>query len=224
MSNFATRAVGDPTNECIRVPKVYDWVTLNVDEIKNVIIPPAELILINAAIEAGELLNIVVTTDPATDIDVNVFNVIRKIVNINGVDTSIGCAQILKTMTLHISVFNLGTITVPIIPPTLLTAFDSTLQFFERAGVCFPDEFTADNIVVHVRSAGAISLTSFPVNGELLFQILICQDLQVETEVKLEVLGRFCTPRDNFVDCNGGQICSQTVTFPEQCPNLYPTD
>jgi len=39
MSNFSTRATGDPTNECIRVPKVYDWVTLNVDEIKNVTIP-----------------------------------------------------------------------------------------------------------------------------------------------------------------------------------------
>jgi len=223
MSNFATRAVGDPTNECIRVPKVYDWVTLNVDEIKNVTIPPAELILINAAITAGDQLNVVVTVDPATDIDVNVFNVIRKIVNINGVDTSIGCAQILKTVTLHISVFNLGTIAVPIIPQALLTSFDSTLQFFERAGVCFPAEFTADNIVVHIRNAEAISLTTFPVDGQFMLQVLICQDLQVETEVKLEVLGRFCTPRDNIVDCTSGQICNQ-VTFPEQCPNLYPMD
>lgn len=224
MTNFATRAVGEPTNECIRVPKVYDWVTLNVDEIKNVTIPATSLTLINAAIAAGNQLNVVVTMDPLTDIDINVFNVIRKIVNINGVDTSIGCAQILKTVTLHISVFDLGTIAVPIIPPTLLTSFESTLQFFERAGVCFPDEFTADNIIVHVRRAGAISLTSFPINGEFIFQVLICQDLQVETEVKLEVLGRFCAPRDNFVDCNGGLICDQTVTFPEQCPNLYPAD
>lgn len=223
MTNFATRAVGDPTNECIRVTKVYDWVTLNVDEIKNVTIPPAELILINDAIAAGNQLNVVVTVDPATDIDVNVFNVIRKIVNIDGVDTLIGCAQILKTVTLHITVYNLGTLAVPIIPPTLLTSFDSTLQFFERAGLCFPAEFTADNIVSHVRSAEAFSLTSFPVDGQFIFQILICQDLQVETEVKLEVLGRFCSPRDNTIDCRSGLTCNQ-VTFPEQCPNLYPVD
>lgn len=223
MANFATRAVGDPTNECIRVPKVYDWVTLNVDEIKNVTIPPAELILINAAIAAGNQLNVIVTIDPATDIDVNVFNVIRKIVNIDGVDTLIGCAQILKTVTLHITVYNLGTLAVPNIPPILLTSFDSTLQFFERAGVCFPAEFTADNIVSHIRSAEAISLTSFPVDGQFIFQILICQDLQVETEVKLEVLGRFCSPRDNTIDCRAGLTCNQ-VTFPEQCPNLYPVD
>ncbi|MDD4334210.1 MAG: hypothetical protein PHY77_01215 [Desulfotomaculaceae bacterium] len=223
MTNCIKRAVGDPTNECIRVPKVYDWVTLNVDEVKNVTIPAASLTLINDAIAAGNQLNVVVTVDPATDIDVNVFNVTRKIVNINGVDTSIGCAQILKTVTLHISVFSLGTPTVPIIPPALLTSFDSTLQFFERAGVCFPAEFTADNIISHVQSVEAFSLTSFPVDGQFMLQILICQDLQVETEVKLEVLGRFCTPRDNNIDCTTGQICNP-ITFPEQCPNLYPAD
>lgn len=221
MSNYKARAVGDPTNECIRVPKVYDWVTLSVDEIKNVTIPDTELAIIDAAIAAGNQLEVVVTIDPTTDINVNVFNVIRKIVDIDGVDTSIGCAQILKTVTLNISVLNLGTLAVPIIPPTLLTSFVSTLQFFERAGVCFPDEFTADNIVSQVKSAEAISLTSFPVDGQFIFQILVCQDLQVETEVKLEVLGRFCTPRDNNIDCNPALGCA-AITFPRQCPNVYP--
>ena len=223
MDNCKTRAVGDPTNECIRVPKVYDWVTLSVDEIKNIAIPATELATIEAAIAAGSLLNVVVTIDPDTDIDINVFNVTRRIVDIDGVDTSIGCAQILKTVTLHISVFDLGTLTIPVIPPTLLVSFDNTLQFFERAGVCFPDEFTADNIVAHVKSAEALSLTSFPVNGEFIFQILICQDLQVETEVKLEVLGRFCTPRDNNIDCNPRLGCGD-ITFPKQCPNIFPRD
>ena len=201
---------------------MYDWVTLNVDEVKNVTIPDADLVTIQEAIDGGNELSVVVTIDPETDVHVNVFNVIRKIVIINGVETTIGCAQILKTVTLHLSVFTLGT---PIIPtaPTLLLSFDTTLQFFERAGVCFPDEFTADNIIAHVRSAEAFSLTSFPVDGQFILQVLICQDLQVETEVKLEVLGRFCTPRDNSIDCSSSQACNQ-VTFPQQCPNLYPTD
>lgn len=223
MAKFETHAVGDPTNECIRVPKVYDWVTLDIDEVKNVTIPGTSLALINAAIEAGNKLDVVVTIDPDVDIDINVFNVIRKIVNINGVDTSIGCAQILKTVTLHISVFDLGTLEIPVAPRILLTSFVSTLQFFEKAGVCFPAEFTADNIITHIRSAEALSLSPLPINGQFIFQILICQDLQVETEVKLEVLGRFCTPRDNDIDCNNGIVCDP-VTFPEQCPNLYPID
>lgn len=222
MGNFTTRAIGEPTNECIRVPKVYDWVTLNVDEVKNVTIPDADLATIQAAIDAGDELSVVVTIDPEADIDVNVFNVVRKIVNINGVDTSIGCAQILKTVTMHISVFTSQLPSAPV-PRSLLLSFDTTLQFFERAGVCFPDEFTADNIIAHVRSAEAFALTSFPVDGQFIVQILICQDLQVETEVKLEVLGRFCTPRDNSIDCSSSQACNQ-VTFPQQCPNLYPTD
>lgn len=228
MANCKTRAVGDPKNECIRVPKVYDWVTLNVDEIKNVTIPDEELATINNAIEAGNELDVVVTIDPDADIDVNVFNVTRKIVDIDGVDTPIGCVQLLKTVTLNICVFASGAMPMamavcptPPTPPTFLTSFVSTVQFFERAGVCFPDEFTADNIVSHIRSAEVLSLTSFPVNGQFIFQILICQDLQAETEVKLEVLGRFCTPRDNNIDCNSGLTCDE-VTFPEQCPNIYP--
>lgn len=221
MSNFVTRAVGDPTNECIRVPKVYDWVTLNVDEIKNVTIPAADLTAINALIAAGHQLDVVVSIDPLTDITVNVFNVIRKIVNISGVDTSVGCAQILKTVVLNITVFDLGTPAIPSIPPVNIATFTSTVQFFERAGLCFPAEFTADNIIPHIRSAEALSLTSFPVDGQFIFQISICQDLQVETEVKLEVLARFCTPRDNNIDCSSGLACNP-VTFPEQCPNLYP--
>lgn len=221
MTNCKAPQIIDPTNECIRVPKVYDWVTLNVDEIKNVTIPDAELLIINAAIAAGNQLNVVVTINPITDIDVNVFNITRKIVDIDGVDTSIGCVQILKTVTLNISVFDLGTLETPIVPPTLLTSFVSTSQFFERAGVCFPDEFTADNIVIHIKSAEALPLTCFPVDGQFIFQIVVCQDLQVETEVKLEVLGRFCTPRDNNIDCNSGLACDN-ITFPKQCPNIFP--
>lgn len=221
MDNFVTRAIGDPTNECIRVPKVYDWVTLNVDEVRNVAIPADDLILINTAIADGKQLDVTVTIDPLTDITVNVFNVTRRIVDIDGVETPIGCAQILKTATLHISVYDLGTPAVPIVPPVLITTFDTTLQFFERAGLCFPPEFTADNIIPHIRNAQAISLTSFPVEEQFIIHISICQDLQVETEVKLEVLARFCTPRDNNIDCNNALACG-TVTFPEQCPNVYP--
>lgn len=220
MSDFVTSAVSEPTNECIRVP--------NVDEIKNITIPtvpipPAldsPLTIIQNAISAGKQLDVVGRIDPTTDINVNVFNVIRKIVDIDGVDTPIGCAQILKTVTLHILVYDLGTQALPT-PPVLITSFDSTLQFLERAGVCFPPEFTAANIIPHIRGAEAISLASFPVDGQFVFQISICQDLQVETEVKLEVLGAFCSPRDNNIDCGTGLVCDD-VTFPKQCPNIYP--
>ena len=68
-----------------------------------------------------------------------------------------------------------------------------------------------------IRGAEAISLASFPVDGQFVFQISICQDLQVETEVKLEVLGAFCSPRDNNIDCGTGLVCDD-VTFPKQCP------
>ncbi|MDF2564867.1 MAG: hypothetical protein K0Q53_1262 [Massilibacillus sp.] len=185
------------TNECIRVNKIYDWVMLNTDEIKQVAIPTADLATLQALVEAGHLLE-VVGTITAADITTRIVSVVRKNIIIHCKKTEIGCAQILKTVPLTIEVYDQTT--------------------------CFPDEFTVDNITIHVRSADAISLSNTPVNGNFIFEISICQDVQVETEVKLEVQGKFCEPRKNNLDCGiNGCIC-QKPTFPKQCPDIFPVE
>lgn len=85
-----------------------------------------------------------------------------------------------------------------------------------------PCSFTTENINLKVTNASAISLSDVPVNDSLIFEIVICQDLQVETEVKLEVLAKFCEPRDNTIDCGSTSFVCEKPKFPEPCPAIFP--
>jgi hypothetical protein len=206
------------TSECIRVNKIYDWVMLNTCEIKQVTVPDENLATLQALIDAGHLLEVIGTIDVA-DITTRIVSVVRKNIIIHCKKTEIGCAQILKTVPLTIEVYDQTTgSTTPVV------SFSTTFQILERVGLCFPEEFTVDNINIHVRNAEAVSLSNTPVNGNFIFEITICQDVQVETEVKLEVQGKFCEPRKNNLDCGiNGCIC-QKPTFPKQCPDIFPVD
>ena len=151
------------------------------------------------------------------DVDANIVSVVRKTVIINDNPVEVGCTQVLKTVTLNVSVFNATTGS-----PDPITTFTDSFQILERVGLCFPEPFTTDNITLNVISAEAIALSDVPVNGNFIFDVGICQEIQVETEVKLEVLARFCEPRGNTIDCSPFQWSCSPPEFPEQCPDLFP--
>ncbi|MCE5285935.1 MAG: hypothetical protein LLG02_08840 [Pelosinus sp.] len=207
----------EPTNECIRVNKVYDWVIITTDQVKEIPIPAESLTLIQAALDLGHQLLITGTINLPGDVTTSIVSVIRKTVIIDGKPVNVGCAQILKAVTLNVSVFDATVISI--VP---ITTFTSTFQVLERAGLCFPVPFTTNNITLKVTSANALSLSDVPVNGNFIFEIGICQDLQVETEVKLEVLAKFCEPRDNTINCGSNILTCDKPTFPEQCPDIFP--
>jgi len=206
----------EPTNECINVQKVYDWVKINTDEIKTIPIPEENLEEINDAIAGGAQLQVTASINLPADVTTSIVSIIRRFVVIDGVEVEVGCAQILKTVTLNITVTD-----VSVTPPVEVTTFTATTQLLERAGICFPEPLTADNVTVHVRSAQALSLSDVPIDGNFMFEIYICQDLQVENQVKLEVLARYCEPRENTIVCGTGFTC-ETPTYPPQCPQIYP--
>lgn len=206
----------EPTNECINVQKIYDWVLINADEIKTIPIPEENLDLINAALDAGAQLQVTGEITLPEGVVTSIVSIVRRFVVIDGVEVEVGCAQILKTVTIDITVTDVSTA-----EPTVVTTFTATTQLIERAGICFPQPFTADNVTIHVRSATALTLSDVPIDGNFLFEVVVCQDLQVETQVKLEVLARFCEPRDNTIVCGTGIIC-EPPTFPPQCPQIFP--
>ena len=78
----------------------------------------------------------------------------------------VGCTQVLKTVTLNISVFNATTGS-----PDPITTFTDSFQILERVGLCFPEPFTTDNITLNVISAEAIALSDVPVNGNFIFDV-----------------------------------------------------
>lgn len=214
--NFLVRQGTVFTNECIRVNKVYDWVLLNTDEIKNIAIPAPSLAILQPLIDAGNVLQVIGKLTPA-NVTTKIVSVVRKTVIINGKEIEIGCAQILKTVTLTVEVYN--TTTGSAIP---VVTFPVTFQMLERVGLCFPQPFTSNNITTHVLSTNAVSLSDVPIDGNFIFEISICQDVYVETEVKLEVQGKFCEPRDNTLDCGIGGLTCNKPTFPPQCPDIFP--
>jgi len=214
--NHSVVRQAEPTNECINVQKVYDWVMINADEIKTIPIPQVNLDLINTALGIGAQLQVTGAITLPGGIVTSIVSIIRRLVEINGVEVEVGCAQILKTVTFTITVTDISTAI-----PTIITTFPATTQLIERAGICFPQPFTADNVAIHVRSAMTLSLSDVPIDGNFMFEVVVCQDLQVETQVKLEVLARFCEPRNNTIVCGTGIIC-EPPTFPPQCPQIFP--
>ncbi|EAX48527.1 hypothetical protein TcarDRAFT_1999 [Thermosinus carboxydivorans Nor1] len=217
--NSLSRQGTEFTNECIRVNKVYDWVLLNTDEIKNIAIPAASLTVLQPLIDAGNVLRVVGKLTPA-DVTTKIVSIVRKTVIINEKEIEIGCAQILITANLTVEVYNNTTgSTIPVV------TFPVTFQMLERVGLCFPQPFTSNNITTNVLSANAVALSDVPIDGNFIFEISICQDVYVETEVKLEVQGKFCEPRDNTLDCGTGSLslaCNKP-TFPPQCPDIFPS-
>ncbi|OIJ10105.1 hypothetical protein BKP35_13390 [Anaerobacillus arseniciselenatis] len=59
-------------------------------------------------------------------------------------------------------------------------------------------------------------------NGEfeqLAATLLLCQSVQVEAEVKVEVEGKICQPREEIIAPIS--VCPD-ITFPPQCPEIFP--
>lgn len=52
--------------------------------------------------------------------------------------------------------------------------------------------------------------------------LLICQSIQVEAEVKIEIEGRICQPRPEIILPIVSKECPE-FTFPPQCPTVFPS-
>ena len=204
-----------PRNECILVDKIYDWVLLETDQIQEIPIPVSSIAIVEEAMENQHPLLITGTIELPDGITTSIASIIRKKVIVKGRPVEVGCAQILKTVTVNITVYDL-------VEEDIILSFSSTFQILERAGLCFPEPFTSDNVIINISSAEAVSLSSIPVNGNLIFEIGICQELQVTTQVSLEVLASFCQPRDNTITCDTNLSSCIRPTFPEQCPIIFP--
>lgn len=54
---------------------------------------------------------------------------------------------------------------------------------------------------------------------QLALTLLLCESIQVEAEVKVEVEGRICQPREEIIAPIS--VCPE-ITFPPQCPEIFP--
>ncbi|MDG5789504.1 hypothetical protein QA612_18760 [Evansella sp. AB-P1] len=107
--------------------------------------------------------------------------------------------------------------------PVIAPLFSEPIDFFklEKFILCAPE---GTDVLCHVYDFDCEG--SFICNGDgtewtIDLLLLICQSIQVEAEVKLEVEGKICQPRDIIPIPIITKECPE-FEFPPQCPEIFP--
>ncbi|KHE72231.1 hypothetical protein [Halobacillus sp. BBL2006] len=197
--------------ECIRTQKVYDWITdVNQYTNKTPIPEPCATDVANA-IEAGVNIGFRCTppTVPGPDATCEVVEFT------NGAP---GMIRVLWTVFVTVTAVNEDTD-----PDTPICSFVVPVQFDDVYMVCIPAPFDENNVFCRITAVRCSVLNTVFLGNQVQVSVTVCKDIQIEEEVKLEVLAKFCQPRPNDIlptpptpeECPGFE-------FPPQCPNIFP--
>ncbi|SDY17249.1 hypothetical protein SAMN05421736_101565 [Evansella caseinilytica] len=215
---------------CIRVDKVYDWVTRQVNKEYNFNgvngladlaftcngTPddnPCELLGPNEDF----IVTVIPTDENGNEIPLNEIECsqvgLREDVFVPELDTELQLVRIKKQ-----GFFVVELRIDPNFPPVCVSA-PISYCIFERFLLCAPEGTVINCHVFDFDGSGAVCCA----NGEfidLTLELLICQSIQVEAEVKIEVEGRLCKPREDII-LPIERVCPE-ITFPPQCPEIFP--
>ncbi|WP_210367328.1 hypothetical protein [Bacillus sp. REN3] len=196
--------------ECIRVPKVYDWVVITNRDQNKVPIPDATFEQIEACRHAGGAVTATCSEIAGTR---RCDFVRSRPANIPNVPN----ARIV-TLAIHVHirvVFSCSQSGITI-PP-----LEIPVSFVDDVILCFPDGTTINCEIFDVECSVVFSEM---LGNMLLIDVVVCKDVQVEREVKLEVEAKFCGPRAALPIEELAPQCQRFPNFPEQCGPLFPPD
>jgi hypothetical protein len=222
-------------DECIRVQKVYDWVTDTLSVRKTVAFSNEQLKEIEKAMDDPSrrplrIITKVPKTPPAFPLS-NDHNdhcsehfLCEQVgekrdvtVALNGGFADAQLVELLFTTDLKIKVVDRNG---DCVTESLVNA-----SVFESFVLCYPDgtDLFCRITKIFARVPSGTVLLNSPAPTSFTVDITFCIDIQVEAEVKLEVLAKFCSPRENDLIApeSDGDMCP-TVMFPPQCPDIYP--
>ncbi|WP_173917520.1 hypothetical protein [Halobacillus sp. Marseille-Q1614] len=199
--------------ECIRTQKVYDWIT-DVNQYTNKTPLPGDPAdpatcagLVAAALAAGDDITFECTPPevPGPDATCDVLEVT------NGMP---GMIRVLWTVFVTVTVTNETT--------GETCEFDVPVQFDDVYMVCIPEPFDETNVFCRITAVRCSVTNMVFLGNQVQVSVTVCKDIQIEEEVKLEVLAKFCQPRPNDMlpeppapeECPGFE-------FPPQC-NFFP--
>ena len=227
------KAVNSLQDECIRVQKVYDWVTDTLTVTKMIDFSKDQLQKIEAAMENPNRrpLRIVCST-PKTpplfplssschkkDDDFFCEQIGEKrdvIVPLNGDFVEAQLVDLLFTTDVKLQVVDRH--------GHVVTDLKCNASVFESFVLCFPDgtDLFCRITKIICRIPSGTVLLNCPAPRSFQLEVTFCIDIQVEAEVKLEVLAKFCSPRENDLIAPDVIDKCPPVTFPEQCPDIFP--
>ncbi|WP_085521692.1 hypothetical protein [Tuberibacillus sp. Marseille-P3662] len=229
------RAANSLQDECIRVPKVYDWVTDTLTVTKNIAFDDEQMEAIERAMEdpGRRPLRIVCQTPetpplfPLNQSDSTLCE-----------DNGFFCEQVgeKRDVTVPISGEFVDAQLVD-----LLFNTDVKIEVVDRYGKCVTeavlDAAALESFVlcypngtdllcrvskIFCRISSGTLLLNSPCPRSFELEVTFCVDVQVEAEVKLEVLAKFCSPRNNDLTAPEGIDQCPPIEFPEQCPDIFP--
>jgi hypothetical protein len=218
-------------DECIRVQKVYDWVTDTLNVRKTVSFTPEQIAAIEEALDdpSKRPLRIVTKVPKTSQANENAEACAEHFlceqvgekrectVALNGGFTTAQLVELLFTTDIKVQVVDRS--------GEIVTELKVNASVFESFVLCYPDgtDLYCRITKIYARVPSGTVLLNSPAPTSFSIDITFCVDIQVEAEVKLEVLAKFCSPRENDLNCeeSAGEMC-QEVSFPQQCPDIYP--
>ncbi|WP_100330283.1 BMQ_0737 family morphogenetic spore coat protein [Bacillus xiapuensis] len=221
----------DIQEECIRVQKVYDWI-VDVGEDQNKTPIPGDpddaatcAGRVRAALDAGNDIRIECIPPavpgpfpiiPKPQPQPNPRANCRVLSVTNGTSSTPGTIRIVWTVLVRVRIFNDTT-------GALLCDFDVPVQFDDRIAACIPAPLTRENVLCRITRVFCDPTDEVFLGNQIELNVRICKEIQVEAEVKLEVLAKFCQPRPNDLQPTPPSIAEcPPFNFPPQCPTIFP--
>ncbi|MBM7644051.1 hypothetical protein JOD45_000242 [Scopulibacillus daqui] len=230
------KAANSLQDECIRVPKVYDWVTDTLTVTKNLMFTREQLEEIECALEdpSRRPLRIVCQTPktpplfPLTNSDPKlceekgfyceqVGEKRNVTVPINGEFVEAQLVDLIFTTDVCLEVIDRH--------GNIVTKIHTDVCALESFVLCYPDgtDLLCRVSKIFCRMSCGSLLLNCPAPSSIKVEVTFCVDVQVEAEVKLEVLAKFCSPRNNDIEAEEVEMNKcPPVEFPKQCPDIFP--
>lgn len=225
-------------DECIRVPKVYDWVTDTLTVSKTIRFDEEQLEEIEEAMEdpSRRPLRIVCKNPktpplfPLDQSDPHLYDdngfFCEQVGEKRNVTVPVG-GEFVEAQLIDLLFSSEVTILVVDRNGDVVTEMVVDVAAMESFVLCFPDGtdlLCRISKIISRISTGSL-LLNYPCPETFKLEVTFCVDVQVEAEVKLEVLARFCTPRENNIVVNEEDVSNNQcppIEFPAQCPSIFP--
>lgn len=200
--------------ECICVPKVYDFVVFTEDIDATVALPtptpvgcPAVVTDITCALVTESFFPLSCETNGVCMI------LERRSITLDGVNAAL--VKLRQEIPVDVTFTGTDVFDAPASCTVRLV-----VPFVQQVILCFPPEFTNENLICRILSGDCMITTPPPVGGQpfptsIGVELFVCKEIQVLAAVKLEVLAKFCSPRASIAP-TAKSICPIT-TFLEQC-------
>lgn len=209
-------------NEVIRVPKVYDWVNDSVTVTKEVFFGEEEREAIEIALAdpSRRPLRLVARVVHGPNTFCEQFGETRNVVvPIGGEFVNAQQVDLLLNAEVEIEVIDRH--------GDFVTEASVDIASLDSIVLCHPH---GTELMCRLREVLAeITSGTVLLNGEtpcsFFLNVTFCVDVQVEAEVKLEILAKFASPRENNLEAvESASTKCPAVHFPEQCPDIFPVN